>query len=204
MCLNVWEGSITDANLVSHEGVHTQPDEDDYDGTAGEAKERKLILAPAQTTLAEDIDTVQTKIKISAAVFDDLTNFPYIILVSGENSEIMEITGGSGTTTLTVIRDDSPISASASDSIFSAYTYEDIAIQASDESGSDETGWFTYAPDVAGSPGEYGASLSPSDFTDPKTDFYTFWRKVTVPVSTVQKKDDMRHKADFVPFAYVA
>jgi len=201
--LRVWEGSITDANLVSRGGVHTQPDEDDFDGTAGEAKERKLILAPAQTTLVEDIDDSQTEIKISAAVFDD-SNHSYVLVVSGENSEIMQITGAFGITTLTVTRGDSPISASASDSIFSAYTYENIVIQASDESGSDETGWFTYAPDVAGSPGEYGASLNPSNFTDPKTDSYAFWRKVTVPVSVTQKKSDMRHKTYFEPYAYAA
>jgi len=201
--LRIWEGSIADANLVSRGGAHTQDDGDDYNGTDGEALEQKLILAPAQTTLAEDIDDAQTEIEISAAVFDDIINYPFIILVSGANSEIMTITAGQGTTTLTVTRGDSPISASAGDSVFSAYTYSGITIQASDESGDDETSWFQYAPDVAGSPGSYGSSLSPSNFTAPTTDSYTFWRKITVSASTAaQKKVDMRHHIIFEPEVY--
>lgn len=201
--LRVWEGSISDVNLVSREGIHTQDDEDDYNGSSGEAKEKKLVLAPAQTTLAEDIDDSQVEIKISCPVFDD-SNHPYIIVVSGENSEIMLITAGFGTNAPTVTRGDSPISASADDPVYNAYTYANITIQASDESGSDETGWFAYAPDEEGSPGEYGASLEPDDFTDPTTDDYIFWRKITAPESAAQEKGEMRHKTTFEPNKYAA
>lgn len=199
--LRVWESEISDANLVSRGGVHTQDDGDDYDGTAGAAKTQKLILAPAQTTLAADIDDAQTIITLNAAVFDD-SNHPYIIVVSGETSEIMTITAGFGKLALTVTRGDSPISASADDSVFNAYTYEDITIQASDEAGTDETGWFSYAVDSEGSPGEYGASLSPDDYTNPTSDSYTFWRKITAPVNAAERKNDMRHHVTFWPYAY--
>jgi len=202
--LRIWEDSISDTNLISRGGAHTQDDEDNYNGSSGEVKEKKLVLAPAQTALAADIDASQVEIIINAAVFDD-SNHPYIIVVSGENSETMKIIGGSGTTVLTVTRGDSPISASANDPVYSAYTYENITIQASDEKGSDETDWFRYAPDVSGSPGTYGASLSPSNFTNPTTDSYTFWREVTVPEGqAAQRKGDNRHKAVFGAFEYAA
>ena len=95
--------------MGSQGGVMSQPDDDDYDGTAGEAVEKKLFLAPAQTALAYDIDDVQTQIEVSHAVFDD-SNYPYIIVVSGEDTEIMEITAGTGTKVYEVTRGDSPIS----------------------------------------------------------------------------------------------
>ena len=88
--------------------------------------------------------------------------------------------------------------------MYDSYTYENIAIQASDESGSDDTGYFLYAPDVAGSPGSYVSSLSPGDVTNPKTYTYTFWRKITVPVIAAEKNGSTRHKVDFEPFEYAA
>ena len=202
--LRIWEGSIADANLVSREGAHTQDDEDNYNGSSGEVKEKKLVLAPAQTKLAAGITAAAEIITLTAPVFDD-SDHPYIIVVSGENSEIMKIVSGLGTTVLAVTRGDSPISASAGDPVYNAYTYESISIQASDEEGDDETDWFRYAPDVAGSPGEYGASLGPSNFTNPTTDSYTFWREVTVPEGQpAQRKGDNRHKTNFEPFEYAA
>jgi len=201
--LLMWEGSITDANLLSRGGIHTQDDEDDYNGSAGEAKEKKLVLAPTQTTLAVGIDASITTITVNAPVFDD-TNHPVKII----DDEKVYVTGGWGTNKYTVIRHwdgTTPTSHSSGAKIYDCYTYEDINIQASDESGSDETGWFAYAPDVSGSPGTYVSSLSPSDFTNPKTDSYTFWRRITVPASqAAQEKIDNRHKADFVPFEYSA
>ncbi|GAI04060.1 unnamed protein product [marine sediment metagenome] len=197
--LRICEGSIADENLLSREGTHTQDDEDSYNGTTGEIKEKKLVLAPAQTTLAAGIDEDDEEIILTAPVFDDPSH-PYIIVVSGANSETMKIIGGFGTNNLVVTRGDSPISASADDSVFNAYTYENITIQAS----GDETGWFRYAPDVAGSPGEYGASLSPPNCTNPKTYSYTFWREVTAPIIAAQRKGDTRHKTNFESFEYAA
>lgn len=197
--LRIWKDSITDDNLVSRGGAHTRDDEDNYNGTDGEAVEQKLILAPAQTALAADINDEQIEIIIGAPVFDDITNYPLIILVSGENSEIMTITAGDSTNVLTVQRGNESISASEGDPVYSAYTYESITIQAS----GDEADWFQYAPDVAGSPGSYGSSLSPSDFSDPTADSYTFWRKITVPEGQdAQRIDDNAHKIEFEFYPY--
>jgi len=197
--LRIYKDSIADDNLVSRGGAHTNDDDDNFNGTDGEAVEQKLILAPAQTALTADIDDAQTEIIIGAPVFDDINNYPLIILVSGENSEIMTIAAGDGTNVLTVQRGDEPISASEGDPVYSAYTYENITIQAS----GDEEGWFQYAPDVAGSPGSYGSSLSPSDFSDPTADNYTFWRKITVPEGQdAQRIDDNSHKVEFEFYPY--
>lgn len=197
--LRVWESAITDANLVSQEGAHIQPDEDDFDGTSGEAKEKKLVLAPAQTTLAVGISATIEEITVSAPVFDD-PNHPVKII----DDEKVFVTGGWGTNKYTVIRHwngTTPTTHSSGAKIYDCYIYEEINIQAS----GDETGWFLYAPDVSGSPGTYVSSLSPSNFTNPKTDTYTFWRKITVPANqAAQEKIDNRHKADFVPFEYAA
>ena len=201
--LKVYETSIAGANALSVNGAFTKPDDDDYNGKAGEAKEQKLVLAPAQTTLAEDIDDVQTRIKINHAIFDD-SDYPYIIVVSGENTEIMEITDGSGTTTLEVTRGDSPISASADDPVYNAYDYQIIKIQASDEEGSDESSYVQYAPDSGGSPGSYVSSLSPANLSDPTSDSYTFWRKITIPAGNAERKTDLRHYITFNAFEYAA
>lgn len=146
--LRIYETSVAGENVLSQDGAFTQPDEDDYDGSAGEAVEKKLFLAPAQTTLAYDIDDVQTQIEVSHAVFDN-SNFPHIII----GSETMEITDGIDTTTLTVIRGVSPAAHSADDAVYNAYSYYGITIQASDEEGTDESSYITYAPDSGGSPG---------------------------------------------------
>jgi len=196
----VYETSVAGGNVTSQDGAFTAPDDSEYDGGAGEAVQKKLYLAPAQTTLAADIDDSQTEIEVDHPVFDDELYTKIII-----GSEKMTITAGWGTTTLTVTRGDTPAAASADDPVYYAYTYHNITIAASDESGTDDTDMFRYAPDVAGSPGSYVTSLSPSVMTDPTSDSYTFWRRITVDAATAaQDKVDMRHDVSFEAFEYAA
>lgn len=196
--LRIWEGSIADVNLVSRGGAHTQDDEDDYNGSSGEVKEKKLVLAPAQTELAAEIDAAIEIITLTAPVFDD-PNHPVKII----DDEKVFVTSGFGTNTVAVIREWGGTTGAIHAKgvkIYDCYTYENITIQAS----GDETSWFRYAPDVAGSPGTYGASLNPANFTNPKADFYKFWREITAPEIAAQRKRDTRHKVKFEPFEYAA
>ncbi len=198
--LRIYETSVAGGNVLSQDGVMSQPDSSDYDGTAGEAVAKKLYLAPAQTTLVYDIDDAQTQIEVTHAIFDDV-NFLHIII----GSEPMEITSGRGTKILEVIRGDTPAAHSADDAVYNSYTYYGIKIEPTDEDDGDDADLVTYAPDSAGSPGSYVSSLSPSDFTDPTSDSYTFWRKIEIPVGDAERKINLRHAVlNFEAFEYSA
>jgi len=198
--LRIYHTAVAGGNVLSVEGVFSAPDESNYEGRSGETVAKKLFIAPAQTTLVTGINSSAVDLVIAHPIFFN-TKYRKIII----DSEVMTIIAGFGTTLLTVTRGDSPASHAADAAIYAAYTYDSITLAASDESGDDESGWLTYAPDSGGSPGSYVSSLSPTSMTDPTSDSYTFWRKIIVPASTAATRNaTLRHKLTYNATEYAA
>ena len=120
MAIHLYEDSALTQQIS--EGDQTNPDNDTYNGTDGESKDKELFLANEQTTLASALASGATSVSLAAARF---ANDEVIII----GSEQMLITAGGGTTTLTVTRGYADTSAVAHDSgarVYSGYDYTDL------------------------------------------------------------------------------
>ncbi len=184
------------SSLISVSEAFTNPDDEaSLDGTSGETSLKALWVAVEQTTIAEDLDNSETEITITSARFAD-TDYPVVIV----NNEKMLVTGGFGTTTLTVTRAHNGTAAAThtnGDEIQLAYTCTSITIDGADIEGSDESSWLSYAADDGGgSPtGPWEAPHIPGDGTLAHTASTAIHRRVIVPASTAASlKRDLVHR----------
>ncbi len=169
------------------EGDHSNPDDDVFDGAAGDSKDRQLFIANEQATLAVGLDETSSTILLSAPRFSD---GDILIL----DTEQMQVVSGGGTATLTVIRGFGTTSAAAhvmGTTIYAAYDYGELTITPSDISGPSEASWIRVASsqielDTATPGGFLNLGSKPHHTT------LSFWRRITVPPNTpVQKKTDL-------------
>ena len=170
------------------EGTLVSPDSDTYNGTDGESKDHQLFLANEQTTLAAAINSTQTTLTLASARFADGDT----IIVE---SEQIKITGGGGTTSLTVQRGQNgtaKASHASGAAVYSALNYTALRVRPADTSGTDESSWgklaLTQAELDTATP---GAELVLGDKVHNVT--LSFWRRFTVPTGTpVQNKTDLK------------
>lgn len=157
------------ADLVTRGGNFANPDTSALSGGSyPQTSVKAVYVAPEQGLLSGAIDDSQIRIELAAARFA-LTNWSQIIV----NSEVMLITAGHGTTTLTVTRAYAGTSAAAhvdGAAVVAHYNFWNIKIFSPDSS-------LEHALDVAGSPGSYAATLSLSDIA--YNGYQKIWRKVT-------------------------
>lgn len=159
--------ALTD--MFSRGGNFSNPDTSDVSGSYPQNSAKAIYVAPEQGLLSGAIDDSQIQIETSAALFA-LTNWSQIII----NSEVMLITAGHGTTTLTVTRAYAGSSAAAhvdGAAVVAHYNFTNIKILSPDSS-------LTHALDVAGSPGSYAATLALSNLA--YNAYQKIWRKVVV------------------------
>ncbi len=188
MAIHLFEDSALTQQIS--EGDLTNPDNDSYNGTDGESKDKELFLANEQTTLASALASGATSVSLTAPRF---ANDEVIII----GDEQMKITSGGGTTTLTVTRPHAGTTAvahSSGDTVYSGYDYTDLAIEPVDSTGGDESGWYTLSLTEGGlDSATAGASLTVAD--KDHDDTVSIWRRCTVPASTpVQNKTDLKLK----------
>lgn len=170
------------------EGDGAQPDADQYNGTDGETKDRRIWVANEQTRLAEAMTPLQSTMVLEAPRFSD----GEIIIVE---SEQMQVLAGGATTTLTVSRgyaDTAPAAHEAGVTVYSGYQYLGLVVEPIDENGSDESNWYSLA--IAQSwldSALPGAPLNLGDMSH--TQVLAIWRRCTVPPGTpVQNKRDIK------------
>lgn len=166
----------------------SNPDDDTYNGTAGEAKDKELFLANEQTTLAATLASGATSLELSEARFADGE-----VIVSGD--EQMRVQSGGGTATLGIERGyggTTPAAHDAGTAVYSGYDYTGLAIEPVDDVGGDESDWYTLALTEAGlDTTTAGASLAVGDKVHDAT--VSVWRRCTVPAGTpVQNKTDLK------------
>ncbi len=169
------------------EGGGSNPDSDNYNGTDGDSKDRRIWIANAQTTLTGALTASQTILALAAARF---ANGETLIV----GSEQMQVQSGGGTLTPTVTRGYGgtiPATHVSGSIVYSGYDYLDLALDLVDESGSDESAWYRLALTQSGlDTATPGAPLNLGDKTHDQT--LTFWRRCTVPPGTpVQNKLDL-------------
>jgi hypothetical protein len=174
--------------LPLSEGDGSRPDADDYDGTAGEAKDRELFIANEWAALAAPLSTAQTQLLLTAPRFKD---GEFIVI----GSEQMQIVAGGGTATLTVQRGASGTTVAthaSGQAVYSGYDYSGLTVQPIDTSGGDESGWYRLALAQSGLDGAApGTLLMLGDKAHAQT--LPFWRRCTVPAATaVQNKLDLK------------
>lgn len=186
--LRLYHTAVNGANALSYNGTWDAFDLAELDGTNGDTDERKLFLAPAQSVLtlamAESTAGAIEVIRIDHPVF--LSPSHRLLVIGSEKLRIVE-SGGFGERNLTVERGyDSTTAASHNigDAVINCYNYQGITIGRTGANASR----LTFAPDVAGSPGSYVASLSPATIAY-NSSSYTFWRKVTVAAATSKARD---------------
>ena len=195
MSLRIYEDAAL-SQMLSRDGAQINPDDEaDVDGGSGATLQKALWVAPEQTTLNGGIDNQQTTITLAAARFAD-QNYP-IIVIDGEK---MLITGGFGTTSLTVVRgyhDTTPASHADGAAVRAAYDYSSNSIDCTDNEGTDESSWTTYCLDSGGSPdGNWQAPLALSDINYDES--LAIWRKIVVPADTAPiRKVDLEHSLSF-------
>ena len=186
MAIHLFEDSALTQQLS--EGDLSNPDEDTYNGTSGEAKDKELFLANEQTTLAAAVTLSATSLELIAARFAD----GEVVIVDDEQ---MRVTSGGGTTTLGVERGYSGTAAATHDAgaaVYSGYDYTGVAIEPVDTAGGDESGWYALTLSEAGlDTATAGASLSVGDKAHDSS--VSIWRRCTVPAATpVQNKTDLK------------
>lgn len=170
------------------EGDMSAPDDDIYNGTDGDSKDRELFLANEQTGLAAGISAVATTIQTTEARF---TNGQYVIV----DNEQMRVTAGGGTTTLTVTRGANGTTATthtAGARIYTATDYTTLTVEVLDTVGTSEATWYRFSKTQAGlDTANPGASLNLGSKQHGAT--LSFWRRVTVPAgSPVENKIDLK------------
>jgi hypothetical protein len=186
MAVHLYEDNAL-AQQVS-EGDLSNPDDDIYNGTDGESKDKELFLANEQTTLAAPLASGETSLQLDQPRF---ANDEVIII----GTEQMRIQTGGGTTTLGVERGygaTTPAAHAAGASVFSGYDYTGLVGQPVDTAGGDESAWYalalTEAELDAATPGDpLNLGDKPHDVT------ISFWRRCSVPAGTaVQNKTDLK------------
>ena len=159
MAIHLYEDSALTQQIS--EGDQTNPDNDTYNGTDGESKDKELFLANEQTTLASALALSATSVSLT-------------------------VTRGYADTTA--------VAHSSGDAVYSGYDYTDLAIEPIDETGGDESDWYTLSLTEAGlETATAGASLTVGD--KDHDDTTSIWRRCAVPASTaVQNKTDLKLK----------
>jgi len=170
------------------EGDLTNPDDDTYNGTDGEAKDKELFLANEQTVLASPLASGETSLQTAEPRFTD----GEVIII---DSEQMRIQSGGGTTTLGVERGyggTTPASHAAGASVYSGYDYTGLVVEPVDTAGGDESGWYSLALNQIDLDGAVpGDPLNLGDKSHDVT--VSFWRRCAVPPGTaVQNKTDLK------------
>ena len=115
MALHLFEDSALTRQIS--EGDLSNPDDDTYNGTAGESKDKELSLANEQTTLAADLASGATSLELSDARFADGD----AIIIDDEQ---MRIASGGGSTTLGIERgyaNTTPAAHDAGAAVYSGY-----------------------------------------------------------------------------------
>ena len=186
MAIHIYE-DITLTQRIS-EGDLANPDDDTYNGTDGETKDKELFVANEQTILAAALASGGTSLQLSAPLFTD----GEIIIVDDEQ---MRILSGGGTTVLAVERGyggTAPAAHDADTVIFSGYDYTGLVVEPVDITGGDESDWYALALTQAGlDTAVEGAPLNMGDNAHDVT--LSFWRRCTVPPGTpVQNKTDLK------------
>jgi hypothetical protein len=170
------------------EGDLSNPDDDIYNGTGGESKDKELFMANEQTTLASSLASGETSLQLDQPRFANGE-----ILIIG--TEQMRIQTGGGTTTLGVERGyggTTPAAHAAGASVYSGYDYTGLVVEPVDTEGGDESAWYalalTQAELDAATPGD------PLNLGDKAHDVtVSFWRRCSVPAGTaVQNKTDLK------------
>lgn len=186
MAIHLFEDSALTQQIS--EGDLTNPDDDTYNGTDGESKDKELFLANEQSALASPLASGETSLQLAEPRFTD----GEVIIVDAEQ---MRILSGGGTTTLGVERGYGGTAAAAHNAgaaVYSGYDYTGLVLEPVDTAGGDESGWYALAPTqadldtaVPGDPLNLGDK--PHDTT------ISFWRRCTVPPGTaVQNKTDLK------------
>lgn len=186
MAIHLYEDSALTQQVS--EGDLSNPDDDTYNGTDGEAKDKELFLANEQTTLAAPLASGETSLAVGEPRFTD----GEVIIIDNEQ---MRVLSGGGSTTLGVERGyggTTPAAHTAGASVYSGYDYTGLVVEPVDTAGGDESGWYALALTQAeldtatpGSPLTLGDK--PHDVT------VSFWRRCTVPAGTpVQNKTDLK------------
>ncbi|MBT8340729.1 MAG: hypothetical protein HKP58_12515 [Desulfatitalea sp.] len=170
------------------EGDLSNPDDDIYNGTDGESKDKELFLANEQTTLAAPLASGETSLQLDQPRFANDQ-----ILIIG--TEQMRIQTGGGTTTLGVERGyggTTSAAHAAGASVYSGYDYTGLVVQPVDTDGSDESAWYALALTQAQlDTATPGAPLNLGDKAHDVT--VSFWRRCRVPAGTaVQNKTDLK------------
>ncbi len=179
-----------DAQLTQQisEGDLSNPDAENYNGTAGEIKDRQIFVANEQTTQAAPIDDSQNGIELEEPRFADAD---FIII----GAEQMQILSGGGTTSLTVRRavSNTVAAAHADDAVvYSGYDYTGLVMDPIDEFETDESVWYKLALTQAElDAATQSALLNLGAKTHDQT--ISFWRRCTVlPATPVQNKTDIK------------
>jgi hypothetical protein len=170
------------------EGDLSNPDDDIYNGTDGESRDKELFLANEQTTLAAALASGETSLQLDQPRF---ANNEVIII----GTEQMHIQSGGGTTTLGVERGyggTTPAAHAAGASVYSGYDYTGLVVEPVDTAGGDESAWYALAPTQAElDAATLGAPLNLGD--KPHDVTISFWRRCSVPAGTaVQNKTDLK------------
>jgi len=186
MAIHLYEDAALTQQIS--EGDLSNPDDDTYNGTDGETKDKELFLANEQTTLAAPLASGETSLQLNEPRFADGE-----VIVIG--TEQMRVLSGGGTTTLGVERGYGGTTAAAhdaGDAVYSGYDYTGLVVEPVDVSGSDESDWYRLALSQAElDTATPGAPLNLGD--KPHDVTLSFWRRCTVPPGTaVQNKTDLK------------
>ncbi len=186
MAIHLYEDIILTQRIS--EGDLTNPDDDTYNGTDGEAKDKELFVANEQTTLASALASGETSLQLSAPLSVD----GEIIIIDAEQ---MRILSGGGTTVLAVERGyggTTPAAHDAGAAVYSGYDYTGLVIEPVDVAGGDESDWYVLALTQEGLDTAVGGA--PLNLGEKAFDVtLSFWRRCTVPPGTpVQNKTDLK------------
>jgi len=186
MAIHLFEDSALTQQIS--EGDLTNPDDDTYNGTDGEAKDKELFLANEQTVLASPLASGETSLQLAEPRFTDSE----VIII---DSEQMRIQSGGGTTTLGVERGyggTTPAAHAAGAPVYSGYDYTGLVVELVDTAGGDESAWFSLALNQVDLDGAVpGDPLNLGDKSHDVT--VSFWRRCAVPPGTaVQNKTDLK------------
>jgi len=186
MAIHLFEDSTLTQQIS--EGDLANPDDDTYNGTDGESKDKELFLANEQSALASPLASGETSLQLAEPRFAD----GEVIIVDAEQ---MRILSGGGTTTLGVERGYGGPTAAAHNAgavVYSGYDYSGLVLEPVDTAGGDESGWYALAPTQADL--DTAVPGDPLNLGDKPHDTpISFWRRCTVPPGTaVQNKTDLK------------
>lgn len=136
MAIHLFEDSSLTQQIS--EGDLLNPDDDTYNGTDGEAKDKELFLANEQTVLAAPLASGETSLQLAEPRFTD----GEVIIIDNEQ---MRILSGGGTTTLGIERGyggTTPAAHADGSPVYSGYDYTGLAVEPVDFAGGDESDWY--------------------------------------------------------------